>query len=98
MTSWRIFNCDRLRAVYPIRFAGTWKRYSNSAMDQLTSAATYHAFPRRSLKWAYHANVMNTFEQVSRPVVNNRTRMNTYSNAQRRTVPVSVASPMDRYS
>ena len=74
MTSCRIFNCERFSAVYPMRLAGTWSRYSNSAIPQLTSAATYHARDRRSLRWAYQAKVMNTFEHVSRPAVVNITR------------------------
>src|SRR5687767_1235581 len=48
-----------------MRLAGTCSRYSNSAMPQLTSAATYQAFPLRFLRWAYHANVMKTFEATS---------------------------------
>src|SRR6476661_1308874 len=58
-----------------MRFAGTWRRYSNRAMDQLTMAATYQALDRRSLRWAYQANVMKTFEHVSSPVVRTNTRI-----------------------
>src|SRR4051794_30731494 len=53
--------------VKPIRFAGTWSRYSNSAMPQLASAAIHHGFDDRFLRWAYQAKVMNTFEATSRP-------------------------------
>src|SRR3989338_9441800 len=49
--------------------AGTWKRYSNNAIPQLTNAATYHWRPFRFLRWAYHANVMNTLDNASNSVV-----------------------------
>src|SRR5215213_10492397 len=48
-----------------MRFAGTWSRYSKSAMPQLTSAAMSHERLLRFRRWAYHANVMKTFEQMS---------------------------------
>src|SRR3954464_9980535 len=51
-----------------MRLAGTCSRYSNSAMPQLASAATYQARPERFFRWAYQAKVMNTFESTSRPV------------------------------
>ena len=34
-----------------------------------------HGRPLMSLRWAYQANVMNTFEQISRSVVWSRTGM-----------------------
>jgi len=34
-----------------------------------------HGLPPMSLRWAYHANVMNTFEQISSSVVWSRTGM-----------------------
>jgi len=43
--------------------------YSNNAMLQLASTATYHGRPLKLRKCAYHANVMNTFEQVRSSVV-----------------------------
>src|SRR6185436_8312460 len=52
-----------------MRFAGTWIRYSNSAMPHDTSAATIQGFARRSRRCAYQAKVMNTFEQTSRSAV-----------------------------
>src|SRR4029078_10138868 len=52
-----------------MRLAGTCNRYSNRAMSQLMIAATYHGLSRKLRRWAYHANVMNTFEQVSRATV-----------------------------
>src|SRR5258706_545335 len=69
-----------------MRFAGTWSRYSNSAIAQLTSAATYQALPRRSLRCAYQANVMKTFEQVSSPAVTSITRI---------TPPLPQCAPLD---
>src|SRR5512132_895267 len=48
-----------------MRFAGTWRRYSKSAMPQLASAASHHGFDERLRKWAYQANVMKTFEAVN---------------------------------
>ena len=48
-----------------MRLAGTCSRYSNSAMPQLTSAATYHGRSARFWRWAYQANVMKTLEQTS---------------------------------
>src|SRR5678815_4820761 len=52
-----------------MRFAGTWIRYSKSAMPHDTSAATIHGLPRRSRRCAYQAKVMKTFEQTSRSAV-----------------------------
>src|SRR5688500_5617804 len=66
MTSCRILSWPSESTVYPIRFAGTWSRYSKSAIPQLTSAATSHARPLRFRRCAYHANVMKTFEQTRR--------------------------------
>src|SRR3989344_4714321 len=52
-----------------MRLAGTWTRYSNSAIPQLANAATYNWRSFRFLKWAYHANVMNTLDNPSNSVV-----------------------------
>src|SRR6476469_6265174 len=52
-----------------MRFAGTWRRYSKSAMPQLTKAATYHLRSLRFRRWAYQAKVMNTFDSTSSPAV-----------------------------
>ena len=52
-----------------MRFAGTWSRYSKSAMPQLTSAAITHVRSLRFRRCAYHAKVMNTFEAMSRRTV-----------------------------
>ena len=62
-------------AVYPIRLAGTCNRYSNSAIPQLTNAATSHGRPLRFFRCAYYAKVMNTFERTSRPAVRRMTVM-----------------------
>jgi hypothetical protein len=55
--------------VYPIRFDGTWKRYSNSAIPQLRKAATYHFLLFQFRKCEYQANVMNALEKMSRTAV-----------------------------
>src|SRR5512143_104227 len=52
-----------------MRLAGTWSRYSNSAMPQLTNAATNHGRSARFLRCAYQANVMKPFESTSRSAV-----------------------------
>src|SRR5690606_24409110 len=51
-----------------MRFAGTWNRYSSRAMPQLTRAAMIHGLLFSSLRWAYHAKVMNTLLHSSRPM------------------------------
>src|SRR5215213_631770 len=65
MASWRILSCASDSTLYPMRLAGTCSRYSNRAMPQLTTAARYHGRSARFWRCAYHANVMNTFEQSS---------------------------------
>src|SRR6185369_11883634 len=62
---------DRPAWRKPIRFAGTWNRYSASAMPQLTSAATYHGAVARFFRWPYQASVMKTFEAISSRMVCN---------------------------
>src|SRR5690606_38338250 len=69
ITSWRILSCGRVSAVYPIRFAGTWRRYSKSAIDQLTKAAMYQARWLRFRRCAYHAKVMKTLDRTRSPTV-----------------------------
>jgi len=65
MTSWRIFNCGKLNSELPIRFAGTWIKYSKNAMHQLTIAAINQGLSLRSFKGPYQAKVMNTFDAIS---------------------------------
>src|SRR5674476_1006625 len=48
-----------------MRLAGTWSRYSNSAMPQLTSAATYQGELARFFRCPYHAKVMNRLDTAS---------------------------------
>src|SRR5262245_18810195 len=48
-----------------MRFAGTCRRYSKSAMPQLASAAIHHGQAARFFRCAYQAKVMNTFEATS---------------------------------
>jgi hypothetical protein len=69
MTSWMILSCGRDNVTYPIRFAGTWNRYSHRAITQLTSAAIIHGLCAKSRKCAYHANVMNVFDTTRRATV-----------------------------
>src|SRR5437868_13302755 len=53
-----------------MRLAGTWSRYSKSAMPQLTSATTYHDEPSlKNFRCPYHATVMNTLEATSSRIV-----------------------------
>jgi len=49
-----------------MRFAGTCSRYSKRAMPQATNAAIHHGAACRCLRCPYQANVMNTFDRVSR--------------------------------
>src|SRR5215213_7181235 len=58
-----------------MRLAGTWSRYSNSAMPQLANAATYHGRSLRFFRCAYQANVMKTLERTSSTVVRRTTGM-----------------------
>src|ERR1043165_3789772 len=64
-----IFSCASDRVRKPMRLAGTCSRYSNSAMPQLTIAATHHGRSARLRRCAYHAKVMNRFEAMSRRMV-----------------------------
>src|SRR5215472_14990184 len=67
MTSCMIFSCERFSAVLPMRFAGTWRMYSNSAIPQLTRIAMTSGRARMLPRCAYHAKVINTFEQIKSP-------------------------------
>src|SRR5665647_2115180 len=60
---------DRPACWKPIRLAGTWNRYSASAMPQLTRAATYQGAVARFLRWPYQAIVMKTLEATSSRIV-----------------------------
>src|SRR4051794_32081114 len=48
-----------------MRFAGTCRRYSNSAMPHEISAAIHHGLPAKFLRCPYQANVMKRFDRVS---------------------------------
>src|SRR6185437_10199530 len=52
-----------------MRLAGTCSRYSNKAIPQLASAATYQGRSERFFRCAYQANVMKTFDPISSSVV-----------------------------
>src|SRR6185369_3007948 len=69
MTSCKIFSCGSDSSRYPSRFAGTWSRYSNSAMPQLANAAMYQGFELKFFRCPYHAKVMKTFDRHNRIVV-----------------------------
>ena len=84
-TSCTTFNCARLNVVCPIRLAGTWSMYSKNAIPQLNNAAMYHFRSFQFRKWAYHAKVMNVFEQINNTTV--RERMGKFIAALYRTRP-----------
>ena len=52
-----------------MRLAGTCSRYSNNAMPQLTSAATYQGDVARFFRWPYQAKVMKTLLATSSKTV-----------------------------
>ena len=76
ITSWITFSCHSVKgppsSALPMRLAGTWKQYSNNAMPQLNS--TMATTPKRcncdlNAMWPYHANVINTLEQMRSAMV-----------------------------
>src|SRR5687768_2336153 len=75
MTSCMIlsFASESVRA--PMRLAGTCRRYSNSAMPQLTKAAAHHGRLAMLRRWAYHAKVMKTLDATSRRTVTSGERI-----------------------
>ena len=66
-----------LSDVWPMRLAGTCRRYSNRAIPQLTIAARYHGAVFMLRRWPYQANVMKTFEAIKSSVVFERTEGST---------------------
>src|SRR5262245_10637621 len=44
-------------------------KWTAPMMHQLTIAAIYQGLADRSLSWAYQANVVKTFDTISRPAV-----------------------------
>ena len=63
-------------STYPIRLAGTWKAYSNSATPHEKSITAYNGqFLASPVDWSfrcpYHAKVMNTLEITSNRIVSN---------------------------
>src|SRR5688572_6173110 len=52
-----------------MRLAGTWTRYSSSAIPQEASAAIHHGLSLRCFRWAYHAKVMKTLAIASMTTV-----------------------------
>src|SRR5204862_1107497 len=96
MISWRILSWPRVISVWPMRFAGTWSRYSNSAIPQLTRAATYHGRSLRFLRWAYQANVMKTLERASRLTVRKTTGIRRTRVKDRAGWPAQRAEPWRR--
>src|SRR5438067_295308 len=73
IASCRILSCGNVNCVYPIRFAGTCSMYSKKAINQLSTAATYHFRSPRLRRCAYQAKVMNTFDAISSAVVRRTT-------------------------
>src|SRR5262252_7103022 len=51
-----------------MRLPGTCSRYSKKAIPQLTRAARYQGRSARFFRCAYQANVMKTFEAMSKSV------------------------------
>lgn len=78
IASWITFNSTRLKGPpfsrKPNLFAGTWKKYSKSAIPQLIK--TTEMSPRFSnhfislnLRCPYQAKVINVFDKISRTMV-----------------------------
>jgi hypothetical protein len=65
IASCMILSCVAVNCWWPMRLAGTWKQYSNSAMPQLARIAI-HSGALLYLRWPYHAKVMKMFETSSR--------------------------------
>src|SRR6267378_6891335 len=66
-----VLSCAVLNSYEPIRLAGTWKQYSKKAIPQLMTI-TFHSATLRYFKCPYQANVIKTFEMVSRRIVRMR--------------------------
>ncbi len=78
ITSWMIFSCMRLKgpplSTNPILLAGTWAQYSKNATPHekritMISGQLEEIFISWSLRWPYQANVMKTFDAMSRSIV-----------------------------
>ena len=78
MTSWMTFNSTKEKGppfcLKPIRLAGTWKKYSKSAIPQLinimdTNVRFSNHFMSLNFKWPYQATVIKVLESTSRPIV-----------------------------
>src|SRR5881392_3632972 len=61
-------SCTSEKRADPMRFAGTWKRYSKNASAQLAAIAI-HSGACLTFKCPYHASVMKTFEMISKIAV-----------------------------
>src|SRR6185312_4275710 len=79
ITSWIIFSCHKENgppsSLNPILFAGTWNMYSKKAIPQLIRITRNKLTPASlpisfSLKWPYHASVINVLEQINKKTVN----------------------------
>src|SRR6266576_1929632 len=80
-----------------MRLAGTCSRYSKSAIPQLANAATYHGRDDKLRRWAYHANVMKTFEAMRRQTVMTIVRIVADGNAPPASDAVLDAQSAGRY-
>ena len=78
MTSCITFSCMRENGpplpLNPILFAGTWAQYSKNATPHENSMTKMRGqleeiFISWSFRCPYHANVMNTFDVMSRSIV-----------------------------
>ena len=69
ITSCNIFNWPISNTVYPMRFAGTWSRYSKKAIPQLTKAAINQGLLDRFFRCPYHAKVIKALLHESRQTV-----------------------------
>src|SRR5688572_28062495 len=78
-----------------MRLAGTWTRYSKSAMPQDASAAIHHGLSLRCFRWAYHAKVMKTLAIASMTTVTATgcERMDTGGPGKKRARIVPLAAP-----
>src|SRR5580693_4074783 len=75
MHSWRILSWKTDHSLEPMRFAGTWKMYSNNAIPQL-ARITIQSGWSLNFKCPYQARFMNVFEMVSRMMVFMRLKAN----------------------
>jgi len=69
MISCKIFSSPIFMTLCPIRFAGTWSKYSNKAIPQLTNTATIQGLWEKFFKCPYQANVIKKLLQINMKAV-----------------------------